>query len=116
MKGCYIPDLTERFPEGLDGVDMFEPYDIESKMWADLERQYKEDERRHIEQITRAGFNVIEQTPNGWTFAESKGDLILFTIDPQSGEITSVYDSAKDRPENRESMLESWQEIAKEEQ
>lgn len=114
MRNCYIPDLTERFPEGLNGVDMFEPYDIEAKMWADMERQYKEDERKAIEQINRAGFEVIEQAENGWTLAESNGDLILFTINPKSGEIESIYDQAKDRPKNRESMLESWREFANE--
>ena len=112
MKDCYIPDLTERFPEGLNGVDMFEPYDIESKMWADMERQYKEDERRAIEQISRAGFEIIKQDNNGWTLAESDGYLYLFTINPKVGEIESIYDQAKDRPENRDTMLETWKEIA----
>lgn len=35
----YIPDLTERFPEGLDGVDMWEPRNPEYEMWAALEAQ-----------------------------------------------------------------------------
>ena len=114
MRDYYIPDLTERFPEGLDGVDMFEPYDIETKMWDDLEREYRESERANIEQINRAGFEIIKQDDNGWTLAKSGGDLILFTINPKSGEIESIYDRAKDRPENRASMLESWQEITQE--
>ncbi len=25
-RSCYIPDLTERFPEGLDGIDMTDNY------------------------------------------------------------------------------------------
>ena len=112
MRDCYIPDLTERFPEGLNGVDMFEPYDIESKMWADMERQYKEDERRAIEQISRAGFEVIKQTADGWTLAKSGDYLYLFIIDPETGEIIRVDDRAKDRPDNRDIMLETWEEIA----
>lgn len=110
----YIPDLTERYPEGFNGVDMFEPYDIEAAMWADMERQYKEDERREIERINRAGFKVIEQDFSGWTFAETDERLILFNIDPKSGEIKSIYDSARNKPENRKSMFETWQEISKE--
>lgn len=26
MRDCYIPDLTERFPEGFGGVDMTDSY------------------------------------------------------------------------------------------
>ena len=114
MRDCYIPDLTERYPEGLDGVDMFEPYDIEAVMWSDMEKQYEQDQKRQIEQITRAGFELIEQTADGWTFAESDGDLILLLIDTKTGEIIRIDDRAKDRPENRESMFETWQEIASE--
>ena len=40
MRDCYIPDLTERFPEGFDGPDMYEPYDPEYAMWEALERDY----------------------------------------------------------------------------
>lgn len=112
MKDYYIPDLTERYPEGLDGVDMFEPYDIEARLWDDLEREYRESERANIEQINRKGYTVIEQTGDGWTFAESDGVLALFTI--TGGQITSLYDIAIDRLDNRESMLETWREIASE--
>ena len=65
MRDCYIPDLTERYPEGFRGVDMFEPFDIESKMWDDLEREYRESERANIEHITRKGYKVIKQDGNG---------------------------------------------------
>lgn len=43
----YIPDLTERFPEGFDGVDMFEPRDPEYEFWKtveEAERAEREDE------------------------------------------------------------------------
>ena len=106
MRDCYIPDLTERFPEGLDGVDMFAPRDWESAAWAEMEREYQKDQEREIERITRNGYEIIKQTLDGWTLAESGGDLILFIINPKSGEIESIYDRAKDKPENRESMLE----------
>ena len=114
MRDCYIPDLTERYPEGFDGVDMFAPLDWESVAWAEMEREYQEDQQQQIEQITRAGFEVIEQTADGWTFAESDGDLILLLIDTKTGEIIRIDDRAKDRPENRDSMHKTWQEIANE--
>ena len=45
MWGCYIPDLTERFPEGFGGVDMCEPRDPEYEFWCaveEAERQERE--------------------------------------------------------------------------
>ena len=112
MRDCYIPDMTERFPEGLDGVDMFAPRDWEAAAWAEMERDCREAERQEIEQITRAGFEVIKQTPDGWTLAKSGDYLYLFIIDPQTGELIRIDDRAKDRPENRDSMLETWEELA----
>ena len=38
----YIPDITERFPEGFNGVDMLAPRDIEYEMWDAMERDYQE--------------------------------------------------------------------------
>jgi len=46
MRDCYIPDLTERFPEGFGGVDMWEPRDPEYEFWCAVEeadRQYWEE-------------------------------------------------------------------------
>ena len=37
MRDVYIPDLTERFPEGFGGVDMCEPRDIEYEMMCAME-------------------------------------------------------------------------------
>lgn len=108
MRDCYIPDLTERYPEGLDGVDMFEPYDIEARMWDDLEREYRESERANIEQITRKGYKIIKQDEDGFTFAESDGYLILCTI--KGGEIISLDDMAKDLPLNRQYISELFDE------
>lgn len=53
----YIPDLTERFPEGFDGVDLTDSYfpsegcysDVESSMWDELEREYNEAENQRKE-------------------------------------------------------------------
>ena len=36
----YVPDLTERYPEGFGGADIFEPYDPEYAMWEAMERDY----------------------------------------------------------------------------
>ena len=50
MREPYIPDLTERFPEGFDGVDMTDKYfpiensvdyyELECRMWESLEMAY----------------------------------------------------------------------------
>ena len=108
MRDCYIPDLTERYPEGFRGVDMFEPFDIEAKMWDDLEREYRESERANIEHITRKGYKVIKQDATGFTFAECEGDLILCTI--RGGEIVSLEDIARDNPANRQYISDLFDE------
>ncbi len=40
---CYIPDMTERFPEGMDGIDMTDYYFpdqalVERIQWEEWER------------------------------------------------------------------------------
>lgn len=116
MIDTYIPDLTERFPEGLDGVDMLAPRDWEAAAWEEMERDCRECERLEIEKITRAGYEIIKQTADGWTFAKCNEqivrNLMLCTI--ENGEIITIYDSARNTPENLDSMLETWQEIAEE--
>ena len=50
--GDYIPDLTERYPEGFDGGDRLEPRDPEYdawQKWIASEREY--DERRKRSQL-----------------------------------------------------------------
>ena len=42
----YIPDMTERFPEGMDGIDMYEPRDPEYDFWRDVELA---EEAEHME-------------------------------------------------------------------
>ena len=49
MRDCYIPDLTERFPEGFGGVDMFEPRDPEYEFWCAVE----EADRLYWEELER---------------------------------------------------------------
>ena len=47
----YIPDLTERFPEGFGGVDMTDRYfpdwgtyelEMEERMWEAMEQEYND--------------------------------------------------------------------------
>ena len=53
----YIPDMTERFPEGMDGVDMTDHYfpskalitQTQYDMWEEMERM----EREEFEQMKR---------------------------------------------------------------
>lgn len=42
MRDQYIPDMTERFPEGLDGVDMYQSYDPEEQMWNSMQDEYND--------------------------------------------------------------------------
>ena len=58
--GQYIPDLTERFPEGFGGVDMTDSYfpserrrDCydEWKMMEEIERQEREYFMKHPEEL-----------------------------------------------------------------
>ena len=106
----YIPDLTERYPEGLRGRDMFEPYDVEAEIWAEMEREYRKEQEREIERITRNGYSIIKQCDDGWTFAENNNELFLCII--KGGKITRIDDIARNTPENRASMLETWEELA----
>ena len=48
----YIPDLTERYPEGFDGVDMYEPRDPEYEFWKNVEEAEKA-EREYYNQPKR---------------------------------------------------------------
>jgi len=45
----YIPDLTERYPEGFRGPDVYDPYDIEYDLWESFEKQF-EDMNRESEE------------------------------------------------------------------
>ena len=42
MRDQYIPDMTERFPEGLNGVDMYQSHDPEDQMWSSMEDEYND--------------------------------------------------------------------------
>lgn len=42
----YIPDLTERYPEGFGGIDTLEPRDLEYEAWDDFTRCFEEEEKR----------------------------------------------------------------------
>lgn len=57
--GQYIPDLTERFPEGFGGVDLtdkyfpcerrMDSYEMECKMWEMMKRDFNADEEEEEE-------------------------------------------------------------------
>jgi hypothetical protein len=46
----YIPDLTERYPEGFGGVDMCDPRDIEYEMWCSFIEDFEKAEKDEKEQ------------------------------------------------------------------
>ena len=65
--GQYIPDLTERFPEGYGGIDMTPSYFGEPVDWS---RAYKEDyEDNKEKEMNRAIAQLME---NGLNLAEAK--------------------------------------------
>lgn len=47
MSSNYIPDMTERFPEGMNGVDMTDNYDFEYDAWEMFARDFEEYERKN---------------------------------------------------------------------
>lgn len=109
LKGCsavtgsYIPDMTERYPEGLDGVDMYAPYDAEAKAWDDFERQFREEEQRTLDYFNNHHLDILKQDSNGWTLAEAKDEygndnLLLCTI--KNGQIIDIEDMARNIPAN----------------
>ena len=57
MYGQYIPDLTERFPEGFGGVDLTDKYfpcehivdyDLEERLWGHRDYNVDEEEEDFI--------------------------------------------------------------------
>ena len=72
MRDCYIPDLTERYPEGFGGIDMWEPRDPEYEFWCAVE----EAERQEVEELEESN----EDTEEFWEAVEDivqKGEDIV---------------------------------------
>ena len=61
MRDCYIPDLTERYPEGFDGVDMYERYNPEYEMWKALEMETKCERYEVVETCPYCGNENVYQ-------------------------------------------------------
>ena len=75
----YIPDMTERYPEGLNGHDMYDPYDPEEQMWDSMAdeyhdyiqeiidniQSYPDDELQKMYEEQRNGFG--DQDPNDFS-------------------------------------------------
>lgn len=111
----YIPDLTERYPEGFNGIDMYEPYDLEAIAWAEMEREYYENERREIERITNIGYKIIKRTydgPDDYALIECNDNLLVICI-IKDNKIITIYDSAKNNAENYEHMNRYYEEMIK---
>lgn len=56
----YIPDLTERFPEGFGGVDMYEPRDPEYEFWCAVEEADRAERAAYTEE------DNTDPEPNYW--------------------------------------------------
>lgn len=111
MRDCYIPDLTERYPEGLDGVDMYAPRDLEAEAWESFEREFRKAEQEAIDRYNEEGYRIIEQDADGWTFAETKSGEYLLLCTIENGQIIDLYDHSKNNPKNREFMQGLWNEM-----
>lgn len=116
MKDCYIPDLTERFPEGFSGVDMCAPYDAELAAWESFERSYREQEQKALERFNRQPREIIKQDANGWTLARvtdafGNKNLLLCTI--KEGKIIDVEDMAKDTPSTIEGIPDNIETLSR---
>ena len=46
---CYIPDMTERFPEGMDGIDMTDYYFPDEALVERIQREEWEQSEREME-------------------------------------------------------------------
>lgn len=60
----YIPDMTERFPEGLDGPDMYDYDDPEDAMWAAMEDDYYsslEPNLNHYREMSDEEFEALSE-------------------------------------------------------
>ena len=44
-----IPDKTQRYPEGMDGIDIYEPIDREYAAWREFVRDFERDEQRYMD-------------------------------------------------------------------
>ena len=66
----YIPDLTERYPEGFGGVDMCAPRDLEYEFWKtreELDRAEIEYYSKHPQKEMWVSFYLQDGTQNAAT-------------------------------------------------
>lgn len=63
----YIPDLTQRYPEGFDGDSPYRYEDDEYRAWDDYTRWYKEEEKRYEELKKNAKYRLIREWEDGTT-------------------------------------------------
>jgi hypothetical protein len=62
----YIPDLTQRYPEGFDGESAYRtPWDDEYRAWDDLSRQQKEEEEEFERLKKSAKYKLIREYDDG---------------------------------------------------
>ncbi len=70
MRDVYIPDLTERFPEGFDGVDMTdsyfpsERYADDGYFWEAMDREFFKDDTEN--EIALAYNVAFAETMDGY--------------------------------------------------
>ena len=93
-----LPDLTERFPEGLDGVDMCKPYDPEYAMWEAMEKEVEQ-------KLTTSYAQFLILTQLGEVIPQSAIKLINekeFEVIADNGTFHFIVENGKIRPNKKE--------------
>jgi hypothetical protein len=96
MRYDYIPDLTERFPEGFDGVDMTPSFYGEPVDWS---RALREDDYEEYEE------EVIDTEPRKFVLGETYRDVGIF------GGVTYYTVEEINREENKILLSEIWEDV-----
>lgn len=109
----YIPDLTERYPEGFGGIDTLSSRDLEYNAWSDYMRSFEEEEKRIKDNPFR--FAVGQHH----TIILNDGGLLKLTVSDVSEDRTKVlFDRVlinRDANNNRKetSLPTEWRNIEK---
>lgn len=96
---CYIPDITERFPEGYGGVDMTPSYFGEPVDWS---RAYKEDDSEVYDDETTA---TETSEPRQFALGNTYMQFGIF------GGVTYYTVKEIDRKHNKILLSEEWEDV-----
>ena len=108
MRDQYIPDMAERFPEGMDGPDMYEPYDPEVAMWNSMRNEYEDYIQEIIDNIQSYPDDelqkIYQDEHTGW----EEMDLDDFSDEPGVKLLRAIENEWDRRQAERESAPKSY--------